>query len=173
VSRPKKCKICTGDLVITGQVNSLLEAGVKLKTIAEQVPGFSVFQLSRHKNNCLAPKAASELPPESGSAEITKWLQRAEDTYLTAQVNGDVKSAASAISTAVRTLTALEKQIQAEKTEADAGVDNPNRPMNIADFDKLVHDFELSLESDKAGGFCMRCRQPLPLKITEKTSAND
>jgi len=109
MSRPRKCKICT-NLTAAGQVNALIEAGVKLKIIAEQVPEFSPYQLSRHKKNCLVAKVAAELSSDAGSAEIQKWLQRAEDIYLVAQSNGDAKSAVSAISTAVRGLTQLESR---------------------------------------------------------------
>ena len=106
MSRPRKCKICC-DPAITGQVNALLESGVKLKTIAEQVPGFSVYQLSRHKRNCLAPKLAPE--SDAASTEIEKWMQRADDLYLTAGANGDVRSQVAALSAAVRSIACPRK----------------------------------------------------------------
>lgn len=139
MARPKRCKICTcTDLAITGQLNSLVEAHVKQRLIHEQHPQFSVSQISRHTRFCLAVNSTTELTPSVGSTEIQKWLQRAEDCYLTAQVNGDAKSAVSAISTAVRSLSQLEKQFEREaKTEKD-GVDRDSPEFTIAGIDAML-----------------------------------
>jgi hypothetical protein len=151
MSRPKKCKLCTGDPAIAGQVNALLETGVKLRTIVEEHPEFSVYQLSRHRNKCLMPNFASELSPESGSAEIQKWLERAESTYLLAQANGDSRSASSAISVAVRALTSLQKQIahETEIEQAATADNNPNRPFTIAELDKIMAEHYAKLEAEE------------------------
>jgi hypothetical protein len=156
MSRPRKCRICfAADPAITGQINALLESGVKLKVIAEQVPGFSVYQLSRHKRNCLAPNVLPE--SDAGSTEISKWLGRAESTFLVAQSNGDARSAVSAISTAVRALTSLHKQMEREE-EKQAGADDPNA-LTIEKLDKAVNEYANRIENER--GVCFRCGQPL------------
>jgi hypothetical protein len=154
MSRPRKCKVCVGDPAITGQVNGLIEAGVRLKTIAEQVPVFSAFQLSRHKRNCLALKVLADTAAE-GSAEIQRWLTRAEQTFLVAQANGDPKSAVAAISTAVRALSSLHKQQEKEREAEPA--DDPNR-LTIANLDQLVRQRAAIIEQEH--GICLYCRLP-------------
>lgn len=146
--RPRKCKVCTGDLAITGQVNALIESGVRLKTIAEQVPTFSTYQLSRHKRNCLAPKGAPEPPSDGGSAEIAKWMERADDLYLTAGANGDVRSQVAALSAAVRSIGAREKQKQKER---EIEPPNPNT-LTIEKLDQLVRDYVTQMENER--GVC-------------------
>ncbi len=144
MARPKRCKICTcPDVGITSQVNSLIEAGVKQRTIHEQHPQFSISQISRHSRFCLAVNVATELTPNTGSAEITKWLERAETTYLTAQVNGDARSAVSAISTAVRSLSQLQKQLAHEAETEKDGVDRDSVEFTAKGIDALLrHEAE-------------------------------
>jgi hypothetical protein len=149
MSRPRKCKIC-GDPAITSQVNALLESGVKLKTIVEQVPGFSVYQFSRHKRNCLAPKTAPE--SDAASSEIEKWMQRADDLYLIAGANGDVRSQVAALSAAVRSIGAREKQKQHEREAEPA--DDPNA-LTIENLDAAVKDFADRVDQER--GVCIYC----------------
>lgn len=153
MSRPRKCKICCApDLAVTGQINALLESGVKLKVIAEQVPGFSVYQLSRHRRNCLTPKPAPE--SDAASTAMEKWLDRADALYLTAGVQGDVRSQVAALSAAVRSIAAREKQKQNER-EAEPAED-PNA-LTIENLDKLVQDYATKVENER--GVCSRCGQ--------------
>jgi hypothetical protein len=138
MGRKRSCKICTSDSAITSQVNAQIEAGVRQKVIHEQFPQFSVSKLSRHSRGCLAPKPEAERANESGSAKHAKWLERAESTFLVAQANGDTKSAAQAISVAVRALTAMHKK-QAEEAEADkAGADDRH---SIQAIDEQLRNF--------------------------------
>lgn len=150
MSRPRKCRLCC-DPAIAGQVNALLESRVRLKTIAEQVPGFSVYQLSRHKRNCLAPTIAPE--PDEASTEIEKWMQRADDLYLTAGANGDVRSQVAALSAAVRSIGAREKQKQNER-EAEPAEDDPNA-LTIENLDKAVQSYATRIENER--GVCIYC----------------
>jgi len=170
MSRARKCRICTGDLAVTGRINAMIESGVKLKVIAEQVPEFSPYQLSRHKRNCLAPKPALDLTADAGSAEIQKWLQRAEDTYLVAQSNGDAKSAVSAISTAVRGLTQLAKQIEKELEQQKAAGKPGETPMTIENLDKLIDECAAQVENER--GLCLYCGLPRNRKEQNELSAN-
>jgi len=138
----RKCKICN-NLTAASQVNAMIESRVKLTIIAQEVPEFSPYQLSRHKNNCLAPKPTGDLSIEQGSQEIARWLERAESTFLVAQANGDTKSAASAISTAVRTLQSLHKKREAEQEAAKKVADPSDVQVTVAQIDALIrHDAE-------------------------------
>jgi hypothetical protein len=144
MGRKHSCKICTSDLAITSQVNAQIEAGCKQKLIHEQNPQFSISQISRHTRNCLAPKPTSDLSTEQGSAEIAKWLERADQTFLVASANGDVRSAASAIGTAVRTLSAMHRKQEREAEKAEKAVHDPTDvQFTVAQIDALVrHDAE-------------------------------
>jgi len=141
MGRARHCAICTSDPGITSQVNAQIEAGCKQKLIHEQFPQFSVSKVSRHVRNCLAPKPLSDLSTEQGSAEIARWLGRAESTFLTAQANGDTKSAASAISTAVRTLQSLHKKREAEAKAATDGVDRNSVEFTIKGCDAMLNEY--------------------------------
>lgn len=125
MGRQKCCKICTSEAAITGQVNALIESGVKQRIIHEQHPEFSVSQISRHTRFCLQSKVA-EITAPAASAEIQRWLERAESTFLIAQSNGDARSASSAISVAVRALSGLAKQVERETAAAEKAAADPN-----------------------------------------------
>jgi hypothetical protein len=143
MGRKHSCTICASDPAITSQVNAQIESGVRQKVIHEQFPQFSVSQISRHTRGCLAPKPTGDLSTEQGSAEIARWLERAESTFLVAQSQGDTKSAASAISTAVRTLSAMHKK-QEQEAKAEKAVHDPTDvQFTVAQIDALIkHDAE-------------------------------
>ena len=152
MSRPRKCKIC-GDLAVAAQVNALLESGVKLKVIAEQIPEFSPSQLSRHKKNCVTAKTIPDA--DGGSTAIAKWMQRAEDLYLVAGANGDVRSQVAALSAAVRSIAARERQ--KEKERDSEPVDDPSA-LTIENIDKLVREYAVRAEKER--GTCLYCGSP-------------
>ena len=135
MSRPRKCKICNADLPTTGRVNSMLEARVKLKTIAAEIPQFSVSQLSKHRNRCRAPHSTVELAPDAGSDEHRVWAQRCTDAYHLAILNGDSRSAIAACSAATRQLVALAKKLEKEReTEpADAQRADNRKPRRCSE----------------------------------------
>jgi hypothetical protein len=150
-------------------VNSLIESGVRQKFIHDQHPQFSVSQISRHSRFCLQAKT-TEVNAPSASSEITKWLERADQTYALAVANGDSKNAVSAISAATRGLTALSKQLEKEREQEQTSPDHPDRPMTIADFDRVIKDFEQS------GGFAdsqwLYALQPTTLILFKRIAAN-
>ncbi len=148
MGRARRCAICASDPAITSQVNAQIEAGCKQKLIHEQFPQFSISKLSRHGRFCLASKSAPELVNEAGSAKHAKWLERAESTFLTAQANGDTKSAAAAISVAVRALTAMHKK-QAEEVEASKAVADDR--YSIQAIDQTLKDFMAELDAKNGG----------------------
>jgi hypothetical protein len=138
MGRKHSCTICASDPAITSQVNAQIEAGVRQKVIHEQFPQFSVSKISRHSRRCLQPKPTGDLSTEQGSAEIARWLERAESTFLVAQANGDTKSAASAISTAVRTLSAMHKK-QEQEAKAEKAVHDPTDvQFTVAQIDAMI-----------------------------------
>ncbi len=148
MGRARHCSICASDPAISSQVNAQIEAGCKQKLIHEQNPQFSVSQISRHTRGCLAPKPTPDLSTEQGSAEIARWLERAESTFLVAQANGDTKSAASAISTAVRTLSAMHRK-QAEEAEAAKAVADDRH--SVQALDQQVKEFMAQRDSERGG----------------------
>lgn len=152
MSRPRKCKICNADLPTTGRVNSMLEARVKLKTIAAEIPQFSVSQLSKHRNRCRAPHSTVELAPDAGSDEHRVWAQRCTDAYHLAILNGDSRSAIAACSAATRQLVALAKKLEKERETEPA--DDPNA-LTIENLDAAVKDFAARAEQER--GVCIYC----------------
>jgi hypothetical protein len=166
MSRPRKCKICNGDPAITAQVNALLESCVTLKVIAEQIPEFSTFQLSRHKRNCLQSKITTDFA-DDGSTAIAKWMQRAEDLYLTAGANGDVRSQVAALSAAVRSIAARERQ--KEKERDSEPVDDPSA-LTIENIDKLVRQYAVRVEQER--GKCLYCGSPKGREVPNELIAN-
>jgi len=130
--------ICTANLAITGQINNLIESGVRQKTIHEQHPQFSVSQISRHTRFCLQPQGTPVISSETRSAQIERWLQRAESTFALATVNGDSRSAIAAVGAATRALVQLEKQIQSEIASEKDGVDRDSIEVTVAGIDALL-----------------------------------
>jgi hypothetical protein len=150
MGRARHCSICTSDPAICGQVNALIESGVRQRMIHDQFSQFSISQISRHSRGCLQPKLTSDLSTEQGSAEIARWLERAESTFLVAQANGDTKSAASAISTAVRTLQSLHKKQEAEKKAEKDGVDRDSVAVTVKGIDALLNEYAKQPEDFRA-----------------------
>jgi hypothetical protein len=135
-----KCKICK-DSSVTATINTLIASGVRQKVIAEQHPGFSIFQISRHKNNCLAPNVAPEIAADAGSDELRVWMQRNTDAYNLAIVNSDSRSAIAACSAATRQLIALHKKLEKEAKAAEKAVDPDSREglkITVAGIDALL-----------------------------------
>lgn len=166
MSRPKRCAVCAGDPAIRAQIDAMLTSGLQIKVIVEQVAGFSRDQISRHRSRCLVPAVAAETPTATGSAQIEKWLGRAESTYLAAQSLGDTKSAISAVSAAVRSLSALHKQVAAETAAAEKKADSPDRALTISDCDRMLREFRAKHREDQ----CYYCGRPWSQKEQEKTN---
>src|ERR1017187_7744230 len=106
----KKCSICARPEAPA--INSALEARVSHLTIAEQF-NVSKFALSRHKAKCLHPVSTGE---SSTGDQLEKWLRRADDLYLAAGANGDVRSQVSSLSAAVRSLQSAQRH-EAKRAE--------------------------------------------------------
>ena len=115
--RAKRCPICLASPDVTARVNALLESGVKLAGIVAEIGQFSTFQLSRHRNRCMAPAPRADVGPD----ELQTWMQRCTDSYHVAVANGDSRSAIAACSAATRQLVALAKR---QEKEAEASKDN-------------------------------------------------
>jgi len=150
MGRAKRCAICTSDAAISAAVNAQIESGICQKMIHAEFPQFSVSQVSRHTRGCLAPKPTGDLSTEQGSQEIARWLERAEQTFLVAQANGDTKSAASAISTAVRTLQSLHKRRETEQKAVKDGVDRDSYEFTIKGCDAMLAEYAKQPESSRA-----------------------
>ena len=124
MSRGNKCSICTGENV--AQINAMLESGLKLKDVALQVPGLSLYALSRHKRNCLEVAPAIT----NGSADpleqqIGVWLQRSEELWLAGGASLDLRSQGQAISSAFRALEFARKNQERMEEKATAARDLP------------------------------------------------
>jgi hypothetical protein len=148
----RKCSICAHAQAM--EINSCLESGVRQKVIA---PQFSVskYALSRHVNRCLAPAPTAN--GDSTGGQIEKWLRRADDLYLAAGVNGDVKSQVQALSAAVRSLQAEQrneaKRQEKEQDKSPTGV-SPMEEMDAMDI--IVEKYFDSCGDTK----CFRCGAP-------------
>src|SRR5208337_5191808 len=103
MGRKKACRICD-DTTALGPINAMLESKVGQRTICEQYPQFSTFQISRHKRHLAQPT-----PDLADGSETDIWLRRCHDSYNQACIDGDTKARVSAISTAARTLEKLRK----------------------------------------------------------------
>ena len=166
MSRPRHCAVCVADPAIRAQIDAQLTAGVSIKAIVGQHPNFSRDQVSRHRSRCLVPAVAPEIATDVGSAEIRTWLSRAESTYLAAQSLGDTKSAISAISAAVRSLTALSKQ---QKVEAAAAVkESDGSGLTVAQCDEALRAFRANRRED----WCYYCNRSWPKGAQEKTNTD-
>jgi hypothetical protein len=146
MGRKHFCKICS-DPVAAERIKSAIEVGCKQKAIAADNPGFSVSQISRHRNRCLAP-ASVELTTETRSAQIERWLARADASYAVAASQGDAKAQIAAISAATRALGQLEKQVKAETEAEKADADDRH---SISSIDKTLHDFMQERDAARGG----------------------
>ncbi|MGA2333942.1 MAG: hypothetical protein ABSG08_01090 [Terriglobales bacterium] len=166
MSRPRRCAICAADPAIKQQIDSLLSAGVSIKSVVEQVAGYSRDQVSRHKHRCLQPQPVTETTePESTTVLAERWLARADATYQMASVNGDPARMVSAISAATRALTQLDKRKAAAALAAEKASDGPGL-MTAAECDRLLKEFRLKHDESH----CYYCGQPWPKKEQEKTT---
>jgi hypothetical protein len=144
MGRAKHCTICTSDPVISSQVNSLIEAGVRQKVISTEFPQFSVSKLSRHTRVCLQPTLAPDLSTDVGAGEMQVWRDRCEAAYHLAIANGDSKAAIQACSAATRQLAALAKHQEAEARKAEKAIHDPTDvQFTVTQIDALIkHDAE-------------------------------
>ena len=143
-----ECSICFHSEAAA--INAAVEAGVHQKTIAEQF-SVSKFALSRHKKNCLAPAPTGS---ETTGDQLEKWLRRADDLYLAAGANGDVRSQVSALSAAVRSLQAAQRH--ESKRQEQSEKQNPSGQMMVDHLDEVVHKYLDSCGDDR----CFRCGAP-------------
>lgn len=146
MGRKHFCKICS-DPVVAERINAAIAVGCKQKVIAVDNSGFSVSQISRHTRSCLAP-APVELSPETRSAQIERWLARADASYAVAASQGDAKAQVAAISAATRALGQLEKQVKAE-TEASKAVTEDR--YSIQAIDQQLRDFMQERDAKHGG----------------------
>jgi hypothetical protein len=138
VSR-RKCSVCASENIT--QINALMEAGLKLKSLATQFPGTSPYALSRHRRNCLEPAPADASPTGGILAEAERWMARADSQYLTASgVDGDTKSALQACQIAFRGIeTRLRAQEREDEDEPETG---DNAPITVAQLDAIIASVE-------------------------------
>jgi hypothetical protein len=143
MGRKHFCKICN-DANAAPAINAMIESHVRQAMIHEQFPAYSTSQISRHSRGCLQPKPMADLADAPASRDHEKWLQRADLTYARASADGDTKSAAQAISVAVRALTAMHKKQEQEATKAEKAAANPDDiKFTVAQIDALIkHDAE-------------------------------
>jgi hypothetical protein len=174
--RPRKCQICRADFAIAARINAMLESHVHLRVIAAESPEFSVSQLSRHRNRCLAPNVITgELAPDAGGDDLQLWMQRCADSYHVAVANGDSRSAIAACSAATRQLVALAKKQEKER-EQEKAADDPDRPLTVADCDRMVADFMAKRDSENGGvaqkSQCLLIEEPAFGQIVQAVWAN-
>jgi hypothetical protein len=141
VSRGQKCTICTD--TNRGQIEALIMAGVKLKDIAQQLPGLSKFALSRHRRNCLV---SDVVEPTSASLEsqVNTWMARCEELYVAGAATLDLRSQASAIQQGFRCLEASRKaQERAQAAQEEKEVANgADAHLTIAALDALIANYD-------------------------------
>jgi hypothetical protein len=145
----KKCSICAHGQA--GEINAALEAGLFQRDVAAQF-SVSKFAVSRHKAKCLAPALPDA--PLSDTDEITKWMQRCDDSYLAASANGDVARQVAALSAAFRGIQQIDKQ--REKDAAETARNNPDSTVTIAALDSAVRTYLTNLPP----GVCEHCGAP-------------
>jgi hypothetical protein len=113
-----KCSICTH--AEKQAIDAALDAGLQQQQIAATF-SVSKYALSRHKNRCLAPAAATDC--ESTGSQLDRWLARADEIFLRAAVDGNLAAQVSALSAAIRALQAHQKR---ETEEAEKQRDLPS-----------------------------------------------
>jgi hypothetical protein len=143
----KKCGICGHAQAM--EINSALEAGLFQRDVAAQF-SVSKFALSRHKAKCLHPVSTGE---SSTDDQLEKWLRRADDLYLAAGANGDVRSQVSSLSAAVRSLQSAQRH-EAKRAEQD---EKPSAgQMQVNHLDAVVEKYLNNLPP----GACWHCGGP-------------
>jgi hypothetical protein len=144
-----KCSICSHSEAAA--INAAVEVGLFQRDVAVQF-NVSKYALSRHKKNCLAPVPIGNGESSTGD-QLEKWLRRADDLYIQAGVNGDVRSQVSALSAAVRSLQSAQRH-EARCAEQD---EKPSAgQMEVDRLDRIVEQYLESCGSDR----CWRCGAP-------------
>ena len=131
-----RCSICAHADAVA--INAALESGVSQLTIASQFFA-SKYALSRHRRNCLS---SVPVVTATGSTwgQLDRWLNRADELYLAAGANGDVRSQVAALSAAVRSLQAEMKREEKRQEQAASVKLLPNgeTPVTVEAMDALV-----------------------------------
>jgi hypothetical protein len=147
----KKCSICAHPDALG--INSALEAGLQQQQVAATF-SVSKYALSRHRNRCLAaPLDVSAL--SGGSEEIARWMRRADDLYLLAGSNADVRGQLGALTAAFKGIQAAEKQRDKEREE-QAKIDTNPHADSVEELDLIVSRYLDSCGDTK----CFRCGAP-------------
>jgi hypothetical protein len=156
-ARASKCSVCLADPGIKNEIDNLLMSGVRLKKIHEAYPNLcSQYSLSRHRRHSLQPQPTESL---STLDSCRLWLTRADSTFQAATALGDHRGASQAISTATRTLGRLiemeEKEQEAQ--QAAAAENDPNKPVTIADLDRITAEY-LAERDNATGGVMVKAK---------------
>jgi hypothetical protein len=141
------CSICARTADVDA-INAQLLAGMNQKFVAGQFPGMSRFALSRHWRNCLAtPPPATESGNGDSRAEISKWLQRADDQYQVAQVDADQRGAVASL---VAGLRATEALVRSEERAAKLAPEAEAGAFTLSQLDQLfaAHEARATPESE-------------------------
>jgi hypothetical protein len=171
VNRGSPCQACISPHL--GVINSMIAAGTKLTEIAATT-GLSKYSLSRHKrHSAQSPAIPAEISQDPREQEINLWLSRANELYLCAGLQGDVRSQAAALGQGLKALefdarrrgellaSQLAQVNQAKKTD-----DFPfeKRPLTIETLDAAVRASERDDEL-RGVAICPRCagRGRIPL----------
>lgn len=139
------------------EINACLESGLRLSEIAKQF-AVSQYALSRHRRHQNTAPQPTEL--SGNAAELAKWLNRADDQYLTASANGDVARAVIALTAGIRGLVASEKQREREReTQAAKNCVLPNgeHQLTVETMDSAIKAY-LKSSGDK---LCFTCGAPI------------
>lgn len=108
----RACACCTSPR--RAEIDSAIVAGATAKAIATTV-GLNATQVSRHRRICLQPEVLTE------SDQVQLWLCRADEMFLQAGVNGQVREQCQALAAGLRALEFSFKrreEIQAQDARA-------------------------------------------------------
>jgi hypothetical protein len=140
------CSACRSPYLPT--IDSMLQLGSRLAEISAAC-GLSKFVISRHKRHTLsAPSSPTEDSSQTlREQQISVWLSRADDLYIAAGLQNDVRSQVAAIGQALKGLEfdarrrgeLLASQLtQANQIKANENLPFEKRPLTVGMLDEIV-----------------------------------
>jgi hypothetical protein len=124
------------------EINAQIVAGAQNKAIAERA-GLSPSVISRHRRICLQPEVLSE------AEQVELWLSRADQMFLQAGINGQVREQCQALAAGLRALEFSFKRREEMQTEEARALPHDVQRWTDAERSKMMEFLDHIVTSTK------------------------
>ncbi len=139
--RGRQCPICSSNSLPV--VSAALEGGARLVDIAKLVP-FDIHQLQRHKRHSAPPAipADNASQAEMSDARLARWMERTEQAYLAAGLQGDLRGQVDAVRSGIRAELEFRRrhEVRDEQNAPNKNLPFEQRPVTIEMLDGIIRE---------------------------------